>query len=155
MEKDKVLLRWIYKFSYLSYQITLTRWKCIKQKVTSCVMLIIPNFLAGFLQKMYMTKIKLFSVNKAALWILDLPNPPFLPLDQGSSGLVTYSRWLGTPRFTRAIGHRHEHRFARGIKERTCDIAGVNQWLRKKWNFQGCSRKTNVKFLSYESWFLT
>ena len=135
------MLRWIYKFSYLSYQITLTRWKCIKQKVTSCVMLIIPNFLAGFLQKMYMTKIKLFSVNKAALWILDLPNPPFLPLDEGSSGLVTYSRWLGTPRFTRAIGHRHEHRFGRGIKERTCGYCRGQSMIKKEVKFPGVFTK--------------
>ena len=42
----------IYKF--LSY--------CSKQKLTSCVILIIPNFLARFVQKMSMTKTKLFSV---------------------------------------------------------------------------------------------
>ena len=104
-------------------------------------MLIIPNFLAGFLQKMYMTKIKLFSVNKAALWILDLPNPPFLPLDEGSSGLVTYSRWLGTPRFTRAIGHRHEHRFGRGIKERTCGHCRGQSMIKKEVKFPGVFTK--------------
>ena len=44
------------------YQISLTNSYCSKQKLTSCVILIIPNFLARFVQKMSMSKIKLFSV---------------------------------------------------------------------------------------------
>ena len=35
---------------------------CSKQKLTSCVIVIIPNFLAIFVQKMPKTKIKVFSV---------------------------------------------------------------------------------------------
>ena len=46
----------------LTYQISLRYFYCSKQKLTSCVILIIPNFLARFVQKMSMTKIKLFSV---------------------------------------------------------------------------------------------
>ena len=45
-----------------TYQISLTYSYCSKQKLTSCVILIIPNFLARFVQKMSKTKIKLFSV---------------------------------------------------------------------------------------------
>ena len=36
--------------------------QCSKQKLTSCIILIIPNFLTRFVQKISMTKIKLFSV---------------------------------------------------------------------------------------------
>ena len=48
--------------SLVTYQISFTRSKCGKQKLTSCAMSIIPNFLVVFVQKMYITKIKLFNV---------------------------------------------------------------------------------------------
>ena len=37
-----------------------------------------------------------------------------------------------------------EHVISRGIKERTC--RNSMNWSKKKWNFQGCSRKTHVEF---------
>ena len=43
-----------------------------EQKPTSYVILIIPNFLARFVQKMYMTKIKLFSVTVNFGFILNV-----------------------------------------------------------------------------------
>ena len=45
-----------------TYQISLSYSYCSKQKLFSFVILIIPNFLARFVQKMSKTKIKLFSV---------------------------------------------------------------------------------------------
>ena len=48
--------------SLVTNQIFFTKSKCSKQELTSCVMPIIPNFLAGFVQKMYMTKIMLLNV---------------------------------------------------------------------------------------------
>ena len=46
----------------VSCKISFTRSKCSKQNLTSCVMSIITNFLEVFVEKMYMTKIKLFNV---------------------------------------------------------------------------------------------
>ena len=45
-----------------TYQISLTNSYCSNQKLTSCIILVISNFLARFVQKISMTKIKLFSV---------------------------------------------------------------------------------------------
>ena len=54
-------------FYIFTYQISLTNsYYCSKQKLTLCVILIIPNFLARFVQKMSMTKIKLFSVTSVS-----------------------------------------------------------------------------------------
>ena len=39
-----------------------TQDQSVVNRETSCVMSIIPSFHAGFVQKMYMTKIKLFNV---------------------------------------------------------------------------------------------
>ena len=47
--------------SYLS-DLTHKITECCKQKLTSCVISLIPNFLAEFVKKMYLTKIKLFSI---------------------------------------------------------------------------------------------
>ena len=49
-------------YQLFTYQISLTYSYCSKQKLTSVVILIIPNFLAIFVQKMSKTKIKLFNV---------------------------------------------------------------------------------------------
>ena len=42
---------------------------CSKQKITPCAISIIPNFLAGFMQKMSMTKIKAVQCELCELWI--------------------------------------------------------------------------------------
>ena len=47
--------------SYLS-EFTHKITECCTQKPTSCVTSLIPNFLAELMKKMYLTKIKLFSV---------------------------------------------------------------------------------------------
>ena len=36
------------------------------------------------------------------------------------------------------------HRISKGIEERACGSSKGQ--LKKKWNFQGCQRKTNVEF---------
>ena len=51
------------------YQISLPKSYCSKQKLPSFVISIIPKFLAGFMQKMSMTKIKLFRCDLCELWI--------------------------------------------------------------------------------------
>ena len=62
LSKDKVLFSTnCVLASYLSdftHKIT----ECCEQELTSCVMSLTPNFLAGFVKKMYLKKIKLFSV---------------------------------------------------------------------------------------------
>ena len=40
-------------------------------------------------------------------------------------------------------GGRRGHRMSKGIEERAC---GSSKGQLKKWNFQGCQRKTNVEF---------
>ena len=62
INKDKVLFSTnCVLASYLS-DFTHKVTNCCKQGLTSCVISLIPNFLAGFVKKMYLTKIKLFSV---------------------------------------------------------------------------------------------
>ena len=70
--QNLVLLKSNNRLFYLfTYQISLTNsYYCSKQKLTSCVILIIPNFLARFVQKMSMTKIKLFSVTSVSFGLL-------------------------------------------------------------------------------------
>ena len=46
--------------SYLS-DFTRKITECCKQELNSFVILLIPNFLAGFVKKMYLTKMNLFS----------------------------------------------------------------------------------------------
>ena len=62
LNKDKFLLSTNCVLpSYLSdftHKIT----ECCKQELTSFVISLIPNILAGFVKKMYLTKVKLFSV---------------------------------------------------------------------------------------------
>ena len=55
-------------FSQLPIEFHSQNYSVVNRNQTSCVISIIPNFLAGFLQKMSMTKIKLFSVT-SELWI--------------------------------------------------------------------------------------
>ena len=62
-----------------NYQISLTESYCSKQKLTSCVMSSITNFLAGFVQKISLTKVKLFSVTSVELWVhIKCNNPNYL-----------------------------------------------------------------------------
>ena len=53
-----------------NYQISLTESYCTKQKLTSCVMSSITNFLAGFVQKVSLTKVKLFSVTSVNFGVI-------------------------------------------------------------------------------------
>ena len=53
-----------------TYQISLTNSYCSKEKLTSYVILVMSNFLARFVQKMSMTKIKLFSVTSVNFGII-------------------------------------------------------------------------------------
>ena len=57
--KGKSLAQLIILTSYRTYQILLTKSQCSKQKLTSCVISIILNLLEGFVQKMFLTKIRL------------------------------------------------------------------------------------------------
>ena len=64
-------------FCLASYPIRfhLQNYSVVNRNQTSCVISIIPNFLAGFVQKMSMTKIKLFSVTSVNFkFILNVTN---------------------------------------------------------------------------------
>ena len=60
-------------FSYIRFHSQ--NYSVVNRNQTSCVISIIPNFLAGFVQKMSMTKIKLFSVTSVNFgFILNVTN---------------------------------------------------------------------------------
>ena len=51
---------------------------------------------------------------------------------------------MGYSRKNPNIGRKGGHRISKGIKETACGSSKGK--LKKKWNFQGCQRKTNVEF---------
>ena len=66
------LLRQLYKL--LTYQISLAKPKRNKQKLASCVISVILNSLARCVQKMCLTKVKLFSVTSVNFgFLLNVP----------------------------------------------------------------------------------